>query len=54
MQNLEGSPFSLGPVPDGEQIRTIEGSTISLFMPIEVQGKSKDYSFVFKVVKVDY
>jgi len=39
---------------DESHLKTLEGSTFSIFMPIEVGGKSKNYSFVFKIVSVLY
>jgi hypothetical protein len=39
---------------DESHLKTLEGSTFSIFMPIEVGGKTKNYSFVFKIVSVLY
>jgi hypothetical protein len=39
---------------DQSHLKGLEGSTFSVFMPIEVGGKTKNYSFVFKIVSVAY
>jgi hypothetical protein len=39
---------------DESQLKNLEGSTFSVFMPIEVGGKANNYSFVFRIVNVAY
>jgi hypothetical protein len=39
---------------DNSYLNSLEGNTFSVFMPIEVGGKTKNYSFVFKIVSVAY
>ena len=39
---------------DQSGLKALEGSTFSVFMPIETAGKTTNYSFVFKIVSVMY
>ena len=39
---------------DQSHLKNLEGNTFSVFMPIEIGGKTKNYSFVFKIVSVGY
>ena len=39
---------------DQSGLKALEGSTFSVFLPIEISGKTKNYSFVFKIVSVVY
>jgi hypothetical protein len=39
---------------DESNLKKLEGSGFSVFMPLEIGGKTKNYSFVFKIVSVEY
>jgi hypothetical protein len=41
-------------LPPGPKAMDLKGKTVSIFMPLEINGKATDYNFVFQVRDVKY
>jgi hypothetical protein len=39
---------------DVAPLLALKGKTFSLFVPVEASGKTRNYSFLFKIVGVDF
>lgn len=40
--------------PEGEEAKVYKGKSFSVFMPLEINGVTKNYTFTFDVVDVTY